>query len=144
MIPDNLVRAYREALYRIETGAIGNCVCPGFDLQVDRPSPELSKLLNCVGQCCAALITADNPRSERHDPSHNDPARARLRAAIRALALPSLDTWGLDPDDRWPPEQGLLVPGLDLEPAKWLGIDFGQSAILWADSDARPQLILLR
>lgn len=41
-------------------------------------------------------------------------------------------------------EVELLVPDLSSDRAKLFGAEFGQNAILWAGSDAVPQLILLR
>jgi hypothetical protein len=44
----------------------------------------------------------------------------------------------------WPGEKSFLVLGLDLETAIRLGREFRQNALVWADEDAIPRLILLR
>lgn len=44
----------------------------------------------------------------------------------------------------WPTERSYFALGLALEPAKEIGIQFGQDAIVWVGADAVPQLILLR
>lgn len=144
LIADQLIQAYRKAVYRVQPGRIDACNCAGFDLQVDHASSELAALLACTHEGCATLITADNPASQPCSDPHNREQGLRLRAAISALGRSCIETRALDPENHWPPEHGLLVPGLALEPAKRLGIDFGQNAILWANTDACPRLILLQ
>jgi hypothetical protein len=51
---------------------------------------------------------------------------------------------GQHPNNQWPDEPSFLVFGLNLEEAKKLGKSVRQDAIVWSDSDALPQLILLR
>ncbi|MBI0412378.1 MAG: DUF3293 domain-containing protein, partial [Nitrosospira sp.] len=41
-------------------------------------------------------------------------------------------------------EKGFLAVGVDLVTAQRLGDQYGQNAILWADEDAVPRLVLLR
>ena len=56
----------------------------------------------------------------------------------------TLKALGVDTAGEWPGEESVFVPGLDLERAKSLGVEFGQNAIVWAGPDAVPQLVLLR
>lgn len=58
----------------------------------------------------------------------------------RAIANQSNGEKGSD----WPTERSYFALGLALEPAKEIGIQFGQDAIVWVGADAVPQLILLR
>jgi hypothetical protein len=51
---------------------------------------------------------------------------------------------GQHPNNQWPDEPSFLVFGLSLEEAKKLGESLGQNANVWSDSDALPQMILLR
>jgi hypothetical protein len=44
----------------------------------------------------------------------------------------------------WPGERSVLVLGLELDAASALGIALRQNAIVCADADAVPQLVLLR
>ena len=62
----------------------------------------------------------------------------------RREGYPTLTALGVDPTGEWPGEESVFVPGLDLERAKSLGVEFGQNAIVWAGPDAVPQLVLLR
>ncbi|WP_366510990.1 DUF3293 domain-containing protein [Yoonia sp.] len=47
----------------------------------------------------------------------------------------------MDPSGEWPREESVLVPGISLERAKSLDVEFGQNAIVWAGYDAVPHLI---
>jgi len=58
--------------------------------------------------------------------------------------LKFLDGFGQDPAGKWTEEESFLVLGISLEAAKKLGNQFEQNAIVWSDSDAVPQLIMLR
>jgi hypothetical protein len=51
---------------------------------------------------------------------------------------------GFDPSGNWPAEKSFLALGLDLEVSRALGAEFQQNAVLWANADAIPRLILLR
>lgn len=88
-----------------------------------------------------AFLTACNPRSRRLRPAAN--AR-RMRALERTLARDGY-TWlpgrGLDPDDLWPEEPSLWVPGLPIRLGQALARRFGQNAFLWCDGQSQVHLI---
>jgi hypothetical protein len=82
-----------------------------------------------------------------HSVGENLAACARLRDELlrrSCRAEQILDGEGCDITDTWPGERSFLVLGLDLETSMLLGRDFGQNALVWADEDAIPRLILLR
>jgi hypothetical protein len=51
---------------------------------------------------------------------------------------------GTNPSGTWLGEAGYLALGLDLASSRHIGEKFLQNAIIWADEDAVPRLILLR
>ncbi|MCX5765118.1 MAG: hypothetical protein NTU67_10940 [Gemmatimonadetes bacterium] len=51
---------------------------------------------------------------------------------------------GTEDGSNWPAELSWFALGLTLSAAREIGTTFDQDAIVWADSDAVPQLILLR
>jgi hypothetical protein len=57
MTIENLVEAYRRALYRVSGSK------SPFDLHIDPPSPELLACHQRHGVSSSAFITARNPRS---------------------------------------------------------------------------------
>jgi hypothetical protein len=118
-----------------------------FTLHIDEYSPPLSRLFAASGHRCAAFITASNPFSVPHSVEENLAACARLRDELLCRSCRAeqiLDGEGRDITGTWPGERSFLVLGLDLETSMQLGGEFGQNALVWADEDAIPRLILLR
>ena len=136
-IPSDLIEAYRATHFTVlEPRAL--------TLRVDNHSAELAKLFKEMDVSTAGYLTAWNPYSAETSAADNAAAQLSL---IRRLSLedyPTLKALGVDPAGKWPGEESVFVPGLDLEHAKSLGVEFGQNAIVWAGPDAVPQLVLLR
>ncbi len=90
------------------------------------------------------MITACNPRGRLCSETDNRVAQTALIARLAALGLTHLPGSGADPAGAWTPEDSRLVLGVERPGAATLGRDFGQNAILWADADAVPKLLMLR
>lgn len=140
MIRAELLQAYRETHYCVSASAPGGA----FVLRIGKASDALRTLHLRLGVDCSAFITAANPHSALGDAATNTDRLQRLRAEVGALNLPCFDGVGQHPDNGWPGEASLLVPGLDLGGARRLGERWQQNAIVWSGADAVPQLILLR
>ncbi len=137
VIPRELIMAYEATDFRVLEPHV-------FTLRVGQRSAELQSLYVDLGVTCAAYLTAWNPY--RYETSAAENALAQ-QSLIRSLSLdgyPTFQGLGVDPAEKWLGEASIFVPGLSLERAKSLGIDFGQNAIVWASDDAIPQLVLLR
>jgi hypothetical protein len=118
---------------------------PGqFTLRVGHHSTELAELLKKMGASSAGYLTAWNPFSAETSANNNAAAQQALIRRLSLEGYSTLKALGVDPSGEWPGEESVFVPGLGLEPAKMLGVEFGQNAIVWAGSDAIPQLVLLR
>lgn len=115
-----------------------------FVLRASVPSHELVTLYRQWGHQSAAVVTACNPFSAPQSAEQNRKQMLLLDAQIRAIGLAPLAAAGRDREGKWPPEESLLVLGLDLQPAVRLGVEFGQNAVLWAGSDYIPRIVLLR
>ncbi len=140
-IPDDLITAYRSAHYRTGSGQ------DAFTLRIDQHSEPLAQLLTATGYRCAAFITACNPLGLRDSIEANRIACAHLREELACHVSRSgqvMDGLAIDPFESWPPEESFFVLGLDLDSAKTLGREFSQNALVWADTDAIPRLVLLR
>ena len=136
-IPSDLVDAYRSTDFRVLEPS-------HFTLRIGNHSAELTELYIKMGVSSAGYLTAWNPYSLETSAEDNAAAQQYLINSLSLEGYPTLKALGVDPSDKWPGEESILVPGLDLKRTKSLGIKFGQNAIVWADSDAVPQLILLR
>ncbi len=115
-----------------------------FCLTIGRHSPPLASLLVQSKCRCAAFVTACNPMSESRAANVNAAAHARLREVLAEQCAVVVEGAGRDPTGRWPEEPSFLALGLELDAARRVGEAFRQNAVVWAGSDAVPQLILLR
>lgn len=130
--------AYRRTCYEVYTPT-GLLV-----LQVDTPSAALLDVHRQLGVGVSAFLTAWNPASVAHSAAQNAAAHERLCQRLAVLELAYWPGWGRDPTGEWPPEQSLFVPGLGLEAARGLALEFGQNAIVHMAADAVPRLIWVR
>lgn len=137
LIPIELDKAYRKALYVIQAGD------KSIHMKVGDSSPEMVDLMRLYGVNSAALITAFNPRSilasaQENVRNHND-----LVGDINALGLESLSGEGCDMSNTWPSEPGVLALGISLRDAEVLADRYRQNAFLWiAGNDGSVRLNL--
>lgn len=136
MLDATTLQAYRETHYRVQGER-------GFVLRVGQHSPPLAQLYSAEGVNCSAFITACNPASQRLSDAANASRQVQLEAELAARGLHWLPAVGEHPSNQWPGERSVLVLGLPLEQARRLGRQFGQNALVWADADAVPELVLL-
>ena len=136
-IPLETIAAYRATHYRVIDQI-------PFVLKIGRPSQHLQRLFREYDLHSAAFLTAWNPFSHPTSEADNRAAQARLENDISQNSLPVIAGEGVDPTGEWPGEPSVLALGLSLEAASSLGVQYQQNAIVWADQDIKPQLILLR
>ena len=136
-IPLETIAAYRATHYRVIDQI-------PFVLKIGRPSQHLQRLFREYDLHSAAFLTAWNPFSHPTSEADNRAAQARLENDIFQNSLPVIAGEGVDPTGEWPGEPSVLALGLSLEAASSLGVQYQQNAIVWADQDIKPQLILLR
>lgn len=115
-----------------------------FTLRIGKQSSELAELYVEMGVHSAGFLTAWNPHSAEASAEDNANAQRSLFRLLSSEGYPTLKAFGVDPSGEWPGEESVFVPGLNLERAKSLGVEFGQNAIVWAGPDTVPQLVLLR
>lgn len=132
-----LLAAYRAAHYQVRDGA------GSFTLKVGRRSAELASLMTASGYECVAFITACNPYSQPLDVQQNRFLQLQLEQELRRQGYELLPGVGFDPTGEWPGEESLLVLGMELSHARQTGQRYRQNALIWADTDAIPQLITL-
>jgi hypothetical protein len=112
-------------------------------LRLDVFNPQLKSVHDELRVDTSAFLTAWNPRSVPTPAAENAAALERMRREIANLGLLSWPGWGRDPSGKWPAEQSLFVPGLDLARATELGRQFDQHAIVHTQHDAVPRLVWL-
>ncbi len=137
-INDEIIASYHAAIYHFGTDPSAIELCIG---QYSKP---LSCLIAESGHRCAVFISAYNPGSRIQCSEFNRVAHDQLHNDLRSHADQIIEGVSSDPSVVWPPEMGFLAVGVDLATAQRLGDQYGQNAILWADEDAVPRLVLLR
>lgn len=135
LIDETTLREYRETEYRV----LGEA---GFVLRIDQFSAALAAAHAAHDCTCSAFVTAFNPHSVRLPDAENLARQQALREVLRQQRHAVVDGIGQHPDGHWQGEPSFLVFGLSLEEAYKLGRQFSQNAIVWAGSEAIPQLIL--
>jgi hypothetical protein len=136
-VSKTVINAYNVAHYRV-TGQ------GAFTLLIKRKSAPLAALMKRHQVKSAAFITAYNPHGKKIREALNFRAHKALKREIERLGFVCFEGVGEDPSGQWKVEPSYLVMGISLEEAKVMGQNHGQNAVVWTDSDAVPQIILLR
>lgn len=137
VIDPDTFRAYREALYRVD-GPLA------FTMRIDEPSAALRSAHARMAVRCSAFISASNPQGRLLTPDENAARDADLLARLAALGFRCWPGIGIDPAGEWPGEVSALIFGIAADQARELGRRYAQNAIVQAEADAVPRLILLR
>ena len=136
-IADNLLESYRNTNYKVQGR-------DSFILKIGQLSEPLLRIYKQHRCDCAAFITACNPFSQNLELSVNAQRHLDLKADLTSRSLIFIEGVGIGKDPDWPGEASCLIFGLALEASRILGNKFNQNAIVWCDSEAMPQLVLLR
>ncbi len=137
-VSKTVINAYNTAHYRVKVPD------DSFVLLIKKKSGPLAALMKDLGVASAAFLTAYNPYSQKTNVNVNVRAQKALRNDIEKLGMVFYEGTGEDPSGQWKVEPSFLVLGISLETAKAIGVKHGQNAVVWVDSDAVPQLMLLR
>lgn len=137
MLEPSLLEAYRHTDYFINLGAEHLC------LRVDEPYPALDSLLRTYRCNSAALITADNPRSQLLTDEQNQQRRQQLDTELQQRQFISFQGFNRAPHGDWPDEQTRLVLGIDYVNAETLARQFEQNGFLFFEPQKAVQLCLV-
>ncbi len=115
-------------------------------LRIGERSVGLAALYSELGVDSCAFLTASNPLGVALRDADNAVAMTALCVDVHALGLALLPgvTRDGDPASGWPGEESIAVFGIGRDAACGLGNRYQQNAIVWAGSDAVPELVLLR
>lgn len=133
-LPQELIEAFRQAIYLV------NAEEP-IAVRIDHPSDQLQQLLIKNNAQTAAIITADNPRSQLLPDDVNRLAEAQLRSLLQKDGFRFLKTIHRDIGSKWPDEHGFLVFDIPRERLDHLLVEFGQLAAVTIDSAGNPSLL---
>jgi hypothetical protein len=136
-VTTDLIEAFRGTDYHVHSQ-------PAFTLKIGMRSQALADLLQHHEQKSAAFITAWNPYSQSYTDAENSALQEKLVLELTDRSLLFVPGVGQDPQRKWPGEDSFLILGISRDDAWELGQKFKQNALVWCDSDAVPQLILLR
>ena len=136
-IPSGTIEAYLATENRVDDPS-------RFTLLIGRRHQGLATLLAGHKAGAAAVLTACNPYSKIASKTENERAQRNLADELDRRRLVHLPAHGVDPEEKWPAEESLLVLGVSLADAADLGRKFRQNGAVWAAGDALPMLLLLR
>jgi hypothetical protein len=136
MVDPQLLEAYRRTSFIIEAP---HCE---INLRVGEPSQAIDALLESYHATTCAFITAWNPGSVRLEASYNKQLQAELVQIVQSLRLPFLPGRGVGESTDWPPEESILVIGVDQDGALKIGRTFGQLAIVFKKIHQPVELLL--
>jgi hypothetical protein len=132
------IRAYQTTDYQFGLGE------SEIVLNIGKHSSQLALLFGHHLVNCGAFITAFNPQGTIQSDHANQHAHIELLHHLQALGLQCIEGAGSAASSDWPAERSYFALGLELEPAKKIGHNFNQDAIVWVGADVIPRLILLR
>ncbi len=132
---DELQRAFEETHYIVHH-------VPPFTLRIGLTCSELDALLQATGHDCAAFITAWNPMSEPLPEVENRMHQQRLVDELTDKGYRCIPGIGQHPDNGWPGEESVLVPGLQLGEARLISKAYRQWAFVWAEAGQPSQRVL--
>jgi hypothetical protein len=138
---EEVIASYRAAHYCIEPAGI-----PAVILRIGERSAGLASLYGKLGVDSIAFLTASNPLGVALRDADNAVALKALCADVHAMGLalmPGVTRDG-DPASGWPGEESIAILGISRDAACRLGNRYQQNAVVWAGSDAVPELIRLR
>ncbi len=137
MIESKLFDAYIATEYQVYWGS-GSVI-----LRIDQPSPDLARLHAAMGVSTSAFISAWNPSSKLAPASINEAAQQHLERMLETLGIPVVPGEGADPTGQWPAERSVLALGISCDEACRVGRLYQQNAIVFADQDVTPRLVIL-
>jgi hypothetical protein len=136
LISSETISAYKATNYRVFSPV-------PFVLKIGQSSDPLRRLYSEHNCASSTFITAYNPYSIETSDPENVEAQSRLEHRLQERSFPIIAGIGEDSAGMWPGEPSILILGITRDEAKSFGVEFGQNAIVWAQEDAIPRLILL-
>jgi Protein of unknown function (DUF3293) len=136
MVDPGLLAAFRNTRFIVSSGD------KEIILRVGELNQELDDLLARFEAKRCAFITAWSPGAIRLSNPQNEARQAALVAEIERRGYPFLGGRGTAEDGTWPPEDSILIIGIDRPDAKAVGKLFGQIAVVFAGRGKPVELLL--
>lgn len=133
MIDQDLQNAYEKAIYEIFD--------PPISWSIGDLVPALDALLEEHQIRTACLITAHNPGSVLVPLNKNQEQQGLLIQLVEQYKWTYLPGQGGDPSGNWPPEDSLLILGLNEVESTELGQQFRQNAVVFLEIGKPAQLL---
>lgn len=137
MLDPKLLDAYRRTDYFIDIGSRLLC------FRIDEHCPALDSLLRKYSCNTAALISADNPRSELLTEQQNQQRRQQFDAELKQRQLKCFEGFNRAQRGDWPDEQTRLVLGIDQQGAETLAHQLEQHGFLFLEPQKTAQFCLV-
>lgn len=130
-LPDNLLRAFAAADYRVSIDR------HEYAIRIGREHPQLDRAL---GRRPWGILTACNPGGRLADDEDNRQQQKALERAVEEAGWRHWPGRNLDPHHQWPQEPSLLIADVDADALARLASRFGQAAIVTGQPGGRAEL----
>jgi hypothetical protein len=135
-VPSSMVwDAYRRTTYRILAG--GEVI----DIRIGSAAAALDELLDEHSVTTWAFVTAWNPQSRPLPAADNETRQQLLVSEIARRGWKALPGLGIGDDERWPPEESVLILGISRTDAVALARRFDQAAIVFGRRHGTAELV---
>ena len=133
---EKLIAAYQQTRYRVFVDE------DVLDLIIGEHNERIDALLARHHVIEAAFLTACNPRSQLLSETENHARQAKLMEEINAEGYEFLPGVGIGMNSDWPPEESVLVLGIDRTTATELAIRHDQNAHVHVAINQTTELVL--
>lgn len=138
MIDPRLLRAFRKTRFFASTPA------GELTLLVGQENHELDGLLASFGARSCAFVTAWNPGAARLSDDENTARQNALVTGVEASGFRFFLGWGVGEEGNWPPEESILIVGIDRTSAVEIASRHGQLAVVFAKYGQPVELLICR
>lgn len=133
MDKESLFKLYQNTNYKIDS--------PEIYIQLDKKNSEIDLLLKKENKNSWAFLSAYNPYSILVPEEQNFANQNRLKNILKEENYSLYDGTGSSKDHSFPEEKNFLILGITLNRAIELGLEFEQTAFIYAELDSVAKLI---
>jgi hypothetical protein len=135
-LDESLLKAYKQTTYAVPSLKI--------NIRIGEKCPLLDQLLQKLERRSWCFVTAWNPQSKLFSDEENKTRNHKLKEGLIQSGYIYYDGLGIGDDGQWPPEESILVIGINRLEALEIAKEWEQNAIVFGEIDEKASLILIK
>ena len=135
-LDESLLKAYKQTTYAVPSLKI--------NIRIGEKCPLLDQLLQKLERRSWCFVTAWNPQSRLLSDEENQKRNHKLKESLIQSGYIYYDGLGVGDNGQWPPEESILVIGINRLEALEIAKEWEQNAIVFGEIDEKASLILLK